>query len=158
MIMMKRLLIVACLMACVSLLGYAQKVKPVEYGGGVTLLEVVDQKAMILKLRVVGYGKKDALAQEDAEVRAIRAVMYAGVDSYRPLLVESQAEAAHGDFLNNFFESKRYKDYISMSEPAGGLTKVKGLKVKKQPYDIRVNVRALEQFLTQNKIKKRMGF
>lgn len=158
MIMMKRLLIVACLMACVSLLGYAQKVKPVEYGGGVTLLEVVDQKAMILKLRVVGYGKKDALAQEDAEVRAIRAVMYAGVDSYRPLLVESQAEAAHGDFLNNFFESKQYKDYISMSEPAGGLTKVKGLKVKKQPYDIRVNVRALEQFLTQNKIKKRMGF
>lgn len=156
--MMKRLFCIAFLMTCINLLGFAQKVKPVEYGGGITLLEVVDQKALILKLRVIGYGKKDAQAQEDAEVRAIRAVMYVGVDSYRPLLVESQAEAAHGDFLNNFFDSKQYKDYISMSEPAGGLTKVKGLKVKKQPYDIRVNVMALEQFLTQNKIKKRMGF
>jgi len=155
---MKRLWLIAILITSFSFWGIAQKVKPVEYGGGITLLETVDQKAMILKLRVLGYGKKDAQAQEDAEVRAIRAVMYAGIDTYRPLLIESQAEASHGEFLNDFFESKRYKDYLSMVEPVGGLTKVKGLKVKKQPYDIRVNVRALESFLTQNKVKKRMGW
>ena len=158
MIIMKRLFCIAFLMMSINILGNAQKVKPVEYGGGINLIKVVDQKALILKLRVIGYGKKDAQAQEDAEVRAIRAVMYAGVGSYRPLLVESQAEAAHGDFLNSFFENKQYKDYLSIVEPAGGLTKVKGLKVKKQPYDITVNVRALELFLTQNKIKKRLGF
>lgn len=157
-IMMKHLFVAICLMACTLFQASAQKVKPVEYGGGVSLLEVVDQKALIVKLRVVGYGKKDAQAQEDAEVRAIRAVMYAGVDNIRPLLVESQAEAKFGAFLNSFFDSKQYKDYISMVEPAGGLTKVKGLKVKKQPYDIRVNVGALERFLLQNGVKKRMGF
>ena len=158
--MMKRLFLFAMLAIGVCLLGYAQRVKPVEYGGTVSVLKVVDQKALILELRVVGYGKNEALAQEDAEVRAIRAVMYAGVEGFRPLLVESQAEAQHGDFLLNFFDNKQYKDYLLMVEPAGGLTKVKGMKkkVRKQPYDIRVNVGALERFLIQNKVKKRMGF
>lgn len=154
---MRRILLIAFL-ATINLLGYAQKVKPVEYGGGVTLLEVVDQKNMILKLRMIGYGKNDASAQEDAEVRAIRAVMYAGINEYRPILTsESQAEAQHGDFLNGFFDRKQYKDYLQGVESAGGLVKEKGLKVKKKPFDVTVNMGGLERFLRDNKIKKRMG-
>lgn len=154
---MKRILLFTFLVT-IHLLGYAQKVKPVEYGGGATLLEVVDQKNMILKLRVIGYGKNDALAQEDAEVRAIRMAMYAGINEYRPILAsESQAEAQHGDFLNGFFDRKQYKDYLTGIESAGGLMKEKGLKVKKKPFDITVNIGALERFLRDNKIKKRMG-
>lgn len=156
--MLKRVLLIAFLVT-INLLGYAQKVKPVEYGGGIALLEVVDQKNMILKLRVLGYGKNDALAQEDAEVRAIRAVMYAGVGEYRPIFAsEAQTEAQRGDFLNSFFERKQYKDYLSNVESAGGLMKEKGLKVKKKPFDITVNMGGLERFMRTSNVKKRMGF
>lgn len=32
----------------------------------------------VVVLRTLGYGKNDALAQEDAEVRVIRALLYSG--------------------------------------------------------------------------------
>lgn len=153
---MKRILLIVFLVT-INLLGYAQKVKPVEYGGGVNLLEVVDLNNMIVKLRVIGYGKNDALAQEDAEVRVTRAVMYVGFGEYRPVLgSETQAEAKYGDFLNGFFDRKQYKDYLSRVESAGGLVKEKGLKVKKKPFDIIVNMGLLERFLRQNGMNRSM--
>lgn len=148
---MKRILMVA-LMAGFSLLGYAQKVKPVEYGGSINLQEVVDKKNDVYKVRVIGYGKKDAQAQEDAEVRVIRMALYTGIDGEcRPLLREETNK------LDDFFENKQYKDYISDVAAAGGLMKQKGLKVKKMPFDIVVRIGALEQYLRRNGVKK-FGF
>ena len=103
----------------------AQKVKPVDYGGSITLMEVIDTRNTIVKVRVVGYGKKEA-----------------------------QAEAKNGAFLNDFFESGRYKDYIGSVTPAGGLTKQKGLKVKRMPFDITVRIGAMERYFRTNGIKK----
>lgn len=133
----------------------AQKVKPVDYGGSITLMEVIDTRNTIVKVRVVGYGKKEAQAQEDAEVRAARMALYAGVDGIRPIFAsEAQAEAKNGAFLNDFFESGRYKDYIGSVTPAGGLTKQKGLKVKRMPFDITVRIGAMERYFRTNGIIK----
>lgn len=145
---MKRMLLIAFLVT-VNLLGYAQKVKPVEYGGSINLLEVVDQKNGVFKMRVVGYGKNDAQAQEDAEMRVIRMALYTGVeDHYRPILREETSA------LDDFFEKKQYKDYISDLSSAGGLIKVKGLKVKKKPFDITVRCGALDSYLRRSGVKK----
>lgn len=155
---MKQLLLIVFL-TTFNLLGYAQKVKPVEYGGGITLLKVVDVNNETFQLRVIGYGKNDALAQEDAEVRAIRMAMYVGIREYRAILSsESDAEAQHGDFLNEFFEQKQYKDYLPIVEPVGALVKVKGLKVKKKPFDITLSRGKLDAFLRSKKTKKSIGF
>lgn len=55
------------------------KVKPVNYGGSVNLMEVRGRGGdAVVVLRTLGYGKNDALAQEDAEVRVIRALLYSG--------------------------------------------------------------------------------
>ncbi len=142
-------IILCAFFAAFYLLGIAQKVKPVEYGGTINLLEVVDQKNSVFKVRVVGYGKKEAQAQEDAEVRVIRMALYTGIDGKcRPLLRE-ETEA-----LNAFFENKQYKDYISEVIPAGGLMKVKGMKENKMPFDVVVRIGALDSFLRRSGYKK----
>ena len=76
---------------------FAQKVKPVNYGGSVNLMEVKGRAGdATLVLRTLGYGKNDALAQEDAEVRVIRALLYSGFSKDYPAVIsmtESEAES-----------------------------------------------------------------
>lgn len=134
----------------------AQKVKPVNYGGSVNLMEVKGRGGNAeVVLRTLGYGKNDALAQEDAEVRVIRALLYIGMSKDLPAIIsmsESEAENKSGGKLLSFFESKEYKDCIRFVKPVGKLDKVKGEKVKKKPFDITVSYYALK-----NKIAN-MGF
>lgn len=152
---MRNLLLAAVLLMLPAVAGLAQKVKPVDYGGSISLLEMVDVRNTIVKVRVMGYGKKEAQAQEDAEVRAARMALYAGVENVRPIFAsEGQAEAQHGAFLDEFFESGRYKDYIGSVTPAGGLIKQKGLKVKKMPFDITVRIGAMERYFRTSGVKK----
>ena len=71
-------------------------------------------------LRTLGYGKNDALAQEDAEVRVIRALLYSGFSKDYPAVIsmtESEAEAKSQGKLLAFFENKEYKDCISSVKP-----------------------------------------
>lgn len=156
---MTRKLSLIFIFICASCLAaVAQKVKPVDYGGSINLIEVVDVRNTIVKVRVMGYGKKEAQAQQDAEIRAARMALYAGVGDIRPIFPsEGQAEARHGAFLDEFFESGRYKDYLGSVTPVGGLTKQKGLKVKKMPFDITVRIGALERYLRTSGVK-RLGY
>ena len=138
---MKKILIFSffCLLCFTT--SFAQKVKPVNYGGSVNLMEVRGRGGdVVVVLRTLGYGKNDALAQEDAEVRVIRALDYPAVIS----MTESEAEAKSQGKLLAFFENKEYKDCISSVKPMGKLDKVKGEKVKKKPFDIAVNYYVLK--------------
>ena len=127
---------------------YAQKVKPVSYGGSVNLMEVKGRGSdAVVVLRTLGYGKNDALAQEDAEIRVIRALLYSGFSKDFPAVIsmsETEAEAKSEGKLLAFFENKEYKDCISSVKPMGKLDKVKGEKVKKKPFDITVNYYVLK--------------
>ena len=136
---MKKILIFSffCLLCFTT--SFAQKVKPVNYGGSVNLMEVRGRGGdAVVVLRTLGYGKNDALAQEDAEVRVIRALLYSGFSKDYPAVIsmtESEAEAKSQGKLLAFFENKEYKDCISS---------VKGEKVKKKPFDIAVNYYVLK--------------
>ena len=94
---MKKILIFSffCLLCFTT--SFAQKVKPVNYGGSVNLMEVRGRGGdAVVVLRTLGYGKNDALAQEDAEVRVIRALLYSGFSKDYPAVIsmtESEAEA-----------------------------------------------------------------
>ena len=101
----------------------------------------------VLVLRTLGYGKNDALAQEDAEVRVIRALLYSGFSKDYPAVIsmsETEAETKSQGKLLAFFENKEYKDCISSVKPMGKLDKVKGEKVKKKPFDVTVNYYVLK--------------
>lgn len=134
---------------------YAQKVKPVEYGGSVNLVKELPGNVIVV--RSLGYGKNEATAREDAEIRVMRAVLYVGFPKYSKFLSESDAEAKHADYINNFFDGKRYKDFIAGVESVGDLSKVKGQKVKQMPFDITINHKALRQNLKEGGIGK-LGF
>lgn len=134
---------------------YAQKVKPVEYGGSVNLVRELSDDMIVI--RSLGYGKNEATAREDAEVRVMRAVLYTGFPKYNRFLNESDAESKHNEYFTRFFDQKYYKNFITGAVTVGNLEKVKGQKVKQMPFDITVNRKALRQELVQNKIG-RLGF
>lgn len=148
------LLMIVSLLVCTGT--YAQKVKPVEYGGSVNLVKQ-DHGGNVLTVRALGYGKNEATAREDAEVRAMRAVLYVGFQGASALVRESDADSKHSDYFYPFFDDKRYKNYITNVVSVGNLGKVKGQKVKQMPFDITINRKALRQELVNNKIG-RMGF
>lgn len=145
---MKRILFFSFFCSLCLTMSFAQKVKPVNYGGSVNLLEEKGSGyGVALVLRTLGYGKNDALAQEDAEVRVIRALLYSGFSKNCPAVIsmtESEAETKSKGKLVAFFENKEYKDCISSVKPMGKLDKVKGEKVKKKPFDITVNYYVLK--------------
>jgi hypothetical protein len=140
---------------------FAQKVKPVEYGGSVNLMEIRGSGlSATMVLRTQGYGKNDALAQEDGEVRVIRAVLYNGFGKDFPAIIrmsESEAEAKSQGKLTTFFDNKEYKDCISGVRPMSKLGKQKGQKVKSKTLDITVNYYVLKRKIDSMKFNK-FGF
>ena len=61
---MKKVLIFSFFCSLFLTVSFAQKVKPVNYGGSVNLIEVRGRGYdAVLVLRTLGYGKNDALAQ-----------------------------------------------------------------------------------------------
>lgn len=85
---MKKVLIFSFFCSLFLTVSFAQKVKPVNYGGSVNLIEVRGRGYdAVLVLRTLGYGKNDALAQEDAEVRVIRALLYSGFSKDYPAVI-----------------------------------------------------------------------
>ena len=130
----------------------AQKVKPVQYGGMCQLYSVKDKAAGVYVIACNGYGKNDALAKEDAEIRVVRMVLYTGIAGERSALLREETEQ-----LDNFIDQKQYKDYIMNVTQAAPLIKDKGAKTKRGSFLITVNVGGLDRYLKKNGLKK-LGF
>lgn len=158
---MKHILI--SLMLCLLCIGTAsaQKVKPVNYGGQVNLMETKGKAgARTLVLRTQGYGKSEGIAKDDAFVRAIRAVLYVGFGKNLPKVIsmsESEAETKSNGKLDAFFDNKEYMDCITDVSVKGKLCKLKGEKVKSQLYEVSVNYDAVKMKMAEMGIE-RFGF
>ena len=148
---MKRLFIYT-VMLMIALTSGAQKVKPVQYGGMCQLHSVKDKGAGIYVIACNGYGKNDAIAKEDAEIRVIRMVLYTGIAGERNALLREETEQ-----LDNFIDQKQYKDYIMNITQAAPLIKDKGAKIKRGSFLVTVNVGGLDRYLKKNGLKK-LGF
>jgi hypothetical protein len=106
----------------------------------------------IVSIRSVGYGKSKKVALEDAELAAVRQVLFEGIaGSAQPLPLISDPESAKMEFGNYFSElfSKRYKSFIQSNNYSYS-TGEKGNK--KVNLALEVNVDALKHDLMINRV------
>lgn len=154
--MNKKGILLAALWA-LMMVGCGEKVVPTIHSGSVHLIQEMQDQSTII-VRSLGYANKQAFAQEDAEKRAVRAVLFTGFSVGHPaLLVEKRVMSTHSKEMNDFFANKAYKSCIQQITPVGVLRKAKGDKFKKMPFDIKINTNALRQLLRQKGLF-RMGF
>ena len=111
-------------------------------------------------LRCVGYGKKAKPAATDAELSAIRTVLFVGVHGTpfnMPLIQEGQqsAESRFNDFFNNFYNGD-YKNFIESSIVTIPFGK-NAVKAKCITVDVCVRVSALRKYLEDNNIIRKFG-
>lgn len=112
----------------------------------------------IIVVRSLGFARKQAFAQEYAEEEAIRAVLFTGFSVAHPaLLMKKKVMSNQAKEMEIFFSSKVYKACIQNVKPVGTLRKIKGSRLKKMPFDIKINTNALRQLLRKRGLY-RMGF
>ena len=111
-------------------------------------------------VRSVGNGTNEATCGQDAQIKAMKAVLFVGLSSpstdkrYAPL-VANQAENA--EYFASFFDNETYKRFVTSSAASSSLDKVKGQKQKEQAFDVTINIASLETALRADKVIKRMG-
>lgn len=113
-----------------------------------------------ITMRCVGYGKKATIASKDAELSAIKTLLFFGVPGTRysiPLVAEDRAkiEAKHQNFFASFYD-KGYRDFIETSIISAPFGK-NALKQKCITLDVCVRSTQLRGYLEQNGIIRRFG-
>lgn len=155
---MKKVLLILVAILTVGI-SFGQRVKPSAYSSYVNLVE--ENKGSVT-VRSIGWGKSEALALQDAEVRAILTLLYVGMPQAQRLQALVANEQAANDANNDYFErlinEQAYKRFVTNSSPVGSWSKMKGEKTKSMPVNITVNVDALKKDLENNKIIRKFGF
>lgn len=135
----------------------AKKIRPSDNAFRVVLLQSSKNSATV---RSIGNGTSEAQCQEDAQVKAVKAVLFVGLTSAdatrkQQALVDPALES--DAYFTSFFNDKQYKRFIAGSGASSSMDKVKGQKFKEQAFDIVLNIDALQRQLRNDKIIKRMG-
>ena len=146
---MKKL--ITCLMMLLQslLLAYAQY--------NVTAINATNET---VTMRCVGYGKKAVAAAKDAELSAIRTLLFEGVTNTRytmPLISEDRltVEAKFRKFFDDFYNGG-YKDFIESSVVAVPFGK-NDLKQKCIVLDVCVRVPQLRRYLENKDSIRKFG-
>lgn len=109
-------------------------------------------------VRSVGYANNAKKALADAELSAIKAVLFQGIDDHIALIsiTEDEATKQYGDYFNNLF-TEGYKKFISSFEVIQPFSKDIN-KRKKIVIDITIKKQALREDLERNGIVRKFGF
>lgn len=121
---------------------------------------VVSSTESTVTLRCVGYGKKALAASEDAELSAIKTLLFVGATGTQhavPLIADDRqaVEAAFQKFFETFYD-KGYKDFVESSVIVVPFGK-NALKQKCLTLDVCVRVRPLRAHLEKNGIIRKFG-
>ena len=113
-----------------------------------------------ITLRSVGYAKNKKLALRDAELSALKAILFQGIDNAKNSTAmisnkESEIMKQHKDYFNRLYKSG-YKRFISSSEIVKPFSKDIN-KRKNIVINIAVNVRALREDLERNGVIRKFG-
>lgn len=113
-----------------------------------------------VSMRCVGYGKKSTIAAMDAELSAIKAVLFVGAQNTQycmPLVQEDKAvaENKHKKFFDDFY-GKEYKNFIESSVIVTPYGK-NALKEKCITLDVAIRVNQLRTYLENNGIIRKFG-
>lgn len=120
----------------------------------------VDSTKDIVTIRCVGYGKKAALAAKDAELSAIKSILFIGITNTKystPLIEEEQltVEAKFQKFFMDFY-NKEYKNFIESSVIVVSYGK-NALKQKSITLDVSIRAPQLRSYLEKKEIIRKFG-
>lgn len=156
---MKKILMLIFMLSLAPLTSVAQRVSPSDYARKVNY---VSEAKGQLTVRSIGWGKKDAHAIADAEMRAIETVLFVGLPEAQKhgamVENESQALSLHNAFFDALLDGQGYKKFVMNSTAKGDLSKQKGEKMKSMPVDVTINTNALKKYLEQSDIIRGFGF
>ena len=110
-------------------------------------------------VRVVGYGNRESLAMEEAQVKAFQTLLFRGIpgsDQKQPLVEnESSSRQEHEAFYEEFFQKQRYKSFLMQSTPNASLKKKAGRK--QMVVTIKINLEALRRDMEQHQVIRKFG-
>ena len=156
---MKKILILIFMLSLAPITSVAQRVKPSEHSRQVNY--VSEAKGQVT-VRSIGWGKKDAPALADAELRAVETILFVGLPEAQKhgamVANESQVRSNNKMFFNELLSGQGYKRFVMNSTAKGKLSKQKGAKMKSMPVDVTINTNALKKYLEQNDIIRGFGF
>lgn len=111
-------------------------------------------------IQSTGYGKKEIIAQLDAEKAALEALIFQGIASTQfilPLVADEPASRKdHADFYKAFFDEQGFRVFVTKTELVSGLEKFKG--GKKLTTRLLVDVHGLRRHFETNKIIGGLGY
>lgn len=113
-----------------------------------------------ITLRSVGYAKNKSLALVDAELSALEAILFQGIDNAAnstAMITETENEIMkrHLNYFDGFYDGG-YKNFISSSEIVQPFSKDIN-KRKNIVVDVTIKIRALREDLERNGIIRKFG-
>lgn len=118
----------------------------------------VKQSNDMLVLGARGYANNEREAILNAEKRAFETLFYQGISnsSYKlPMIHSSERNNA---FLDSFFETGDYRNFITSSSIISPLAKNKVKNTKELDIELNINTFALRRHLEENGVIKKFGF
>ncbi len=110
-------------------------------------------------IQSTGFGKKEVIAQLDAEKAAMETLVFQGVAGTQfamPLVAdESASRKDHADFYTGFFDQQGFRAYVNKTQTTEALTEFKG--GKKMGTRVLVDVNGLRKHLEDKGIIKKFG-
>lgn len=124
-------------------------------------VKYVSSDGDLVKMRCVGYAKKAKEAVVDAELSAVKVVLFQGVSGeprfQSPLISTTEREAVRGNkkYFKDFYDGG-YRRFVVSSEILSRLKKDASRR-KSMAVDVTVNVRALREDLERNGVIRKFG-
>ncbi len=110
-------------------------------------------------IQSTGFGKKEVIAQLDAEKAAMETLVFQGIAGTQfamPLVAdESVSRKDHADFYTGFFDQQGFRAFVNKTETTESLTKFKG--GRKMGTRILVDVNGLRKHFEDKGIIKKFG-
>ena len=116
-----------------------------------------------ISLRVLSYGKKSKEAMDNAEIKAIQAILFRGIPGSNQVeypmagISEKEMQSQHNSYFKELFDKERYRSFIISNVPISQFEK-DATKKKRIIVDVKVNIRALRLDLEQNGVIRKFGF
>lgn len=121
---------------------------------------VLGSKNDVVSMRCIGFGKKALSASIDAELSAIKTILFVGANGTQyntPLIVEEKSvvENKFNGFFSKFY-NEDYKSFIESSVVAVPFGK-NSLKQKCITLDVKIKVSQLRKYLENNDVIRKFG-
>ena len=151
--------IILGIIAIIGLYSCSPKIQPYSsYSGEVNFLFKEEQGTIVVES--TGYGKNQSEALVDAQITAIKVLLFKGLPGTElnvPLIEnENDANSKFSDYFQNLFQQGNYIKFIMSSTESANPVQKKGNKTI--TLDIKINYNSLRKDLEQNQVIRKFGY